>query len=106
MFASLVLFFIVKKKRQTDFFFFFSAASEPHISLQKKLELTKENLKAVLGHDTQKQKPSSSTFTRSSNHTSSGVGQGKHILYIFSIIQLEQKNWKKDSENESTANIG
>ncbi|XP_013859807.1 inactive ubiquitin carboxyl-terminal hydrolase 53 [Austrofundulus limnaeus] len=54
--------------------------SEPHVSLQKKLELTKENLKAVLGHDPHKQKTLSSSFTRSSNHTSSGVGQVKTTI--------------------------
>ncbi|XP_037539219.1 inactive ubiquitin carboxyl-terminal hydrolase 53 [Nematolebias whitei] len=48
--------------------------SEPHIFVQKKLELTKENLKAVLGHDPQKHK-TSSTLTKSS----SGWGQVKTV---------------------------
>ncbi|XP_017269940.1 inactive ubiquitin carboxyl-terminal hydrolase 53-like isoform X2 [Kryptolebias marmoratus] len=51
--------------------------SEPHVSLQKKLELTKENLKAVLGHDFHKQK--TSTLTKSSAQTSGGRGQAKTV---------------------------
>ncbi|KAM6909292.1 inactive ubiquitin carboxyl-terminal hydrolase 53 isoform 2-T2 [Xenentodon cancila] len=50
--------------------------SESPVSVPKKLELTKENLKAVLGHDSHKQK-TPSTLSRSSAQASGGRGPVK-----------------------------
>uniref|UniRef100_A0A1A7WPU1 Ubiquitin specific peptidase 53b n=1 Tax=Iconisemion striatum TaxID=60296 RepID=A0A1A7WPU1_9TELE len=49
--------------------------SESNVSVQKKLELTKENLKAMLGHDLLK--PKGLTLSRGSGPTNSGRGQVK-----------------------------
>lgn len=72
---SQVCFVIVRKWKTASCLLFLSFADSP-VSGPKKLDLTKENLNALLGQGSFKQK-TSSTFSRGSAQTSGGRGPGK-----------------------------
>lgn len=66
------------------FFQFISAAAESPTIIPKKMELTRENLTALLGAGSFKQK-TPSTFSRGSAQTSGGRGPGREKICCYAL---------------------